>query len=50
MENRLNTKSAEHDVIKEEFNITENLPLWLQKMYYKNRFCKIIYHILIFLR
>ena len=46
----LNTTPLGADIIKEEFNNTENLPSWIKNLYDKNMFCKCMYYILIFFR
>lgn len=46
----LNTAPIGSDIIKEEFNNIENLPLWIGNLRNKNLICKCLYYILIFFR
>ena len=50
MKPTLNTTPLGADIIKEDFNNTENLSSWIKNLYDKNIFCKCMYYILIFFR
>ena len=47
---KLVTIPAKADIIIETFNDTTSLPLWMNHLYNKGLFFKIIYYFLIFIR
>ena len=50
MKPSLNTSPISSNIIKEDFNNTDNLPTWINQLSKKNILCRCVYYILIFFR
>lgn len=50
MNNNLDSSPAKSDIIKEEFNNTENIPIWMEKLKIQGPIGKSLYLILLFFR
>lgn len=50
MNNNLDTSPAKSDVITEELNNTDNIPIWMEKLKVQGLIGKSLYFVLLFFR